>query len=38
MLCKKKPLMVDTQTSLVGLSQSMDKEVIIIYSDVPEGW
>lgn len=36
-LCKKKPFMVDTQTSLVRLSQYMDKEVIIIYSDVPEG-
>lgn len=36
-LYKKKPFMVDTQTSLVGLSQNMDKEVIIIYSDVPGG-
>lgn len=36
-LCKKKQFMANTQTSLVGLSQYMDKEVIITYSNVPEG-
>lgn len=36
-LCKKRAFMANTQMSLVGLSQYMDKEVIIIYSDVPEG-
>lgn len=35
-LCKKKQFTANTQTSLVGLSQYMDKEVIIMYSNVPE--
>lgn len=35
-LYKKLQFMANTQTSLVRLSQYMDKEVIIIHSDVPE--
>lgn len=35
-LYKKKQVMANTQMSLVGLSQYMDKEVIIVYSGVPE--